>query len=152
MILLRKKKGQAATEFLMTYGWAILSLGIVIAVLVTVFSWKPADSIADSCTFMDSFTCIDAKLNESGVINMSLKNIVGSQINVTKISCKVDNETVDNTIGVIVASGETFYADCALTKPYFLGEKIRVSASIQFLKEGRSFPATSEANIIATVS
>ncbi len=152
MIFSGKKKGQASTEFLMTYGWVLLTIGIVIAALVLTFSWRPQDSIADSCTFLDSFSCIDAKLNESGIVNVSLKNTDGSTINITKFSCRQDNETFETTPNILVSSGETFLVSCDLQKPYLLGEKIRLPVSVQFLRTGRSFPVTSEGNIIASVS
>lgn len=152
MVSVAKKRGQASTEFLMTYGWALIGLGIVIAALVLTFSWRPEDSIPDSCTFTDSFHCVDAKLNDQGVLNVSLRNTVGSAINVTKFLCTVENETLTSELGMIVQSGETFYVDCTLNTPYLPGEKVRLVPEVEYVKESRSFPTTSEGNIVATVS
>ncbi len=55
-----KKRGQAATEFLTTYGWAILILMIVIGLLVGLNIFNP--KIPNSCIGSDPVSCQDVKL------------------------------------------------------------------------------------------
>ncbi len=51
------KKGQAAMEFLMTYGWAILAAVIVIGVLAYFSVFSPANYIPTSCVLSAPFGC-----------------------------------------------------------------------------------------------
>lgn len=76
---LKNKKSQAAMEFLMTYGWAILIVLVAIAALyfLGVFSGKTPNS----CNIEPPFNCIDSK---SIVPNIVLQ--VGSLNSVQDVS------------------------------------------------------------------
>ncbi len=56
-MLLRNKKGQAAMEFLMTYGWAILIVIIAIAALVYFGVLSPERFISDQCILEAPLSC-----------------------------------------------------------------------------------------------
>lgn len=51
------KKGQAAMEFLMTYGWAILAAVIVIGVLAAFGVFSPSSFIPNSCIISAPLGC-----------------------------------------------------------------------------------------------
>ncbi len=53
----RGKKGQAAMEFLMTYGWAILVVLIAIGALVYFGVLSPERFISDQCTLAAPLSC-----------------------------------------------------------------------------------------------
>ena len=52
-----RRKGQAAMEFLMTYGWAILAAVIVIAVLASFGVFSPDKYIPTSCVIEAPWGC-----------------------------------------------------------------------------------------------
>lgn len=52
-----QKRGQAATEFLMTYGWALVGILIVFSLLYYYFSFGGPNT----CNVDQPFTCIDLK-------------------------------------------------------------------------------------------
>jgi len=68
------KKGQAALEYLMTYGWAILAVVVVLAVLWYLGIFTP--KAPEMCVFDSPFSCVDgiAYVNSS-----TLKFSVGVQ-------------------------------------------------------------------------
>ena len=51
------KKGQAAMEYLMTYGWAIVVLVVVIAALMATGAFNPSYLIAEECTLQPDLSC-----------------------------------------------------------------------------------------------
>ncbi|MCP4646642.1 MAG: hypothetical protein GY852_02760 [bacterium] len=51
------KKGQAAMEYLMTYGWAIVALVIVIGALMATGAFNPSYLIAEECTLQPDLSC-----------------------------------------------------------------------------------------------
>ena len=67
-------KGQAVVEYLTTYGWAILGLLIVIAVLFSSGILSPNYLISEECSFGTSFRCDSAFFNE-GQSSKMLVNI-----------------------------------------------------------------------------
>jgi len=51
------RKGQAAMEYLMTYGWAIVALVIVIAALMATGAFNPSYLIAEECSLQPDLSC-----------------------------------------------------------------------------------------------
>ena len=57
-------KGQAAVEFLTTYGWAILALILVLGVLVSSGLLSPNYLLSEECSFGTNLPCNTALFNE----------------------------------------------------------------------------------------
>ncbi|MBI2449887.1 hypothetical protein HYV49_06375 [Candidatus Pacearchaeota archaeon] len=60
------KRGQAAMEFLITYGWAILAAIVVIGVLAF-FLTNPGRFTSNSCALTAPFTCEEHRVNSTAV-------------------------------------------------------------------------------------
>src|SRR3989344_4614103 len=69
---MHNKKSQAAMEFLMTYGWAILIVLIVLAVLFAFGVFNPGPT-KNNCSADQPFGCIDIKLNVDGTGQMVIE-------------------------------------------------------------------------------
>jgi hypothetical protein len=87
-----QKKSQAAMEFLMTYGWAILVVLIVIGALAYFGVLKPSNFLPDKCSFPISISCKNyviktkaAMPNNGGSILFELTNGGGNDIRITQI-------------------------------------------------------------------
>lgn len=72
-----KKKGQAAFEFLITYGWAFLLLLVVIGTFVYFGVLDPSRVLPDRCVFDTPFACEDSAATTMGVL-AKLRNTVGT--------------------------------------------------------------------------
>ena len=80
------KKGQAAMEYLMTYGWAILVIVIVLAALLYlgVFNLRTPEL----CQLQVGTTCSSVKLvYNTGAFNFTLTNGLQKQIIVSAAGC-----------------------------------------------------------------
>ncbi|MCX6768967.1 MAG: hypothetical protein NTY83_03980 [Candidatus Micrarchaeota archaeon] len=87
---MKNMKGQAAMEYLMTYGWAILAIVIVIAALIFMNPF----GITEMCTFEQAgFTCNEPPpqlyVDSSGNLLMNVKvwNQIGQPITIKKVMC-----------------------------------------------------------------
>lgn len=81
-------RGQAALEYLITYGWAILAIVIIAGVLWYFGVFNPAKWTGDKqCGGFDSFVCQDFKMNTTGVLTMVLNNKVGAAVTVSTSGC-----------------------------------------------------------------
>src|SRR3989344_8228331 len=83
-----KKKAQAAMEFLMTYGWAILVVLVVIGALAYFGVLSPTKLLPDKCLFGPGIgTCSDfsavAGLAGSAQVTVKLTNGLGETISTT---------------------------------------------------------------------
>jgi hypothetical protein len=66
------RKGQAAIEYITTYGWAILVLLIVLAALFASGILSPSYLVSEECTFGNNLGCDFALFNEAGATNLNL--------------------------------------------------------------------------------
>jgi len=90
-----KKRGQAALEFLMTYGWAILVVLVVVGALAYFGIMNPDTILASKCTLQTGFNCKDYKVDpDSRMFFMDVTNTMGKgiMINQVNISGKVLGE------------------------------------------------------------
>ena len=99
---MRMRKGQTAMEYLMTYGWAILIIMVVLAVLFYLGVLNPTTITPNQCAFPAGFTCVTNKL-ASG--NSKLYVVVGQgtghSIMVLGINCTKNSSADFATNGVI---------------------------------------------------
>ena len=65
------KKGQAAMEFLMTYGWAILVVLVVIGALAYFGILNPQTLLPERCELQQGFYCKDYRISASGGAHVS---------------------------------------------------------------------------------
>ncbi|RLG18946.1 hypothetical protein DRN67_03705 [Candidatus Micrarchaeota archaeon] len=87
---MKNRKAQAAMEYLMTYGWAILVIVVIIALLVYLRIFNIGQRVADRCDLPVGFTCTGMKLTDDS-FTVTIGNGFGEKINICAITC-------DNTI------------------------------------------------------
>jgi len=79
------KKGQAAMEFMMTYGWAILVVLIAIAALAFFGVLNPGGFFPNSCTVQSGVGCEDFKITQNGA-DLILVNGLGDDLESVTVS------------------------------------------------------------------
>jgi len=88
---MKTNKGQAATEFLMTYGWALLVVLIAISTLAYFGVLSPGRFLPEKCTVDPGFACLDWSVNSgANATQIVLKNSAGEDltgVNVTLSGC-----------------------------------------------------------------
>ncbi len=67
-----ENRGQAAIEYIMTYGWAILALVIIIAMLAGSGILSPSFMVSEECTLGSNLPCRFAIFNQGGETNLAL--------------------------------------------------------------------------------
>ncbi len=108
------KKAQAAMEFLMTYGWAILVILVAVAALAYFGVFSPDRWLPNTCTFGTGFTCGSdmkainlAAAGTDGQLYMSLINSLGTSISLANINQLYLTQSV-NGANCSLAVDETF--------------------------------------------
>ena len=103
-----KRKGQSATEYLMTYGWAILAITIVGALLYTqVFSNKSCTNGANGWDMTSNVVPVGNQysLAADGTLSMGIVNRLDT--NVTIVNVTIDsNNAVTSPSGTVLAGVE----------------------------------------------
>ena len=116
---MREKRGQAAMEFLMTYGWAILAAVIVIGVLASFGVFSP--KLPTACVLSPPFYCVAVAADTVGV-DIEVRNGAGGTVTVTNLTLEgctpvagtyvmVDQNVTIFSIPCALISGENFQGD-----------------------------------------
>lgn len=63
---MNSKKGQAAAEYLVTYGWALLLLVAVIAIILSTGVFNPSYFISEECILQPDIACTGHQLYRAG--------------------------------------------------------------------------------------
>lgn len=87
-------KGQAAMEYLMTYGWAVLVIVIVIAAL---FSFTQFFKVGEQCLFSQkTFSCSDPnpQVISDGKIVFTLKNLGQKGVTIHSAACISEDSAI----------------------------------------------------------
>ncbi len=71
-------------EFIMTYGWAILAVTVVIGALVYFGVFSPSRLLPEQCTFPADLSCVGKALADpsTGYLTFALANNVGYRIEI----------------------------------------------------------------------
>ena len=87
-----RKKAQAAMEFLMTYGWAILVVLVAIGALAYFGVLSPDKFLPEKCIGSSGFDCMDkASINaDANTVDFVIKNNLGHRIEVTNLEEATD--------------------------------------------------------------
>ena len=105
-----KKRGQAAMEFLMTYGWALLVVLVAIGALASFGVLNPSGFLPETCTMIPGIACTDFAV---GVDNIEIVLTNGMGTKLTDVSFEVEDEggtvcaTLDAVGDNVLSDGET---------------------------------------------
>jgi len=100
----KRGKAQAALEFLMTYGWAILVVLVAIAALSYFGVLSPDMFLPNKCILPSGITCIDFNVESSRVV-LVLQNNFGESITIDKVDvAKKNNGSCSNTESVVLGN------------------------------------------------
>jgi len=99
-------KAQAAIEFLMTYGWVLLSVVMVIGALAYFGVFDVSRFIPDKCEISSGFECVDYKIAENAII-LQIKNSAGTDFYISRLNYSRNNEPLCNWTGAFpMANGD----------------------------------------------
>lgn len=144
-----KKRGQAAMEFLMTYGWAILVVLAAVGALAYFGVLSPSRFIPEKCLMSGSgLQCVDFAANSSGHVTIALVN--GGGYDLEDLVVTIVNEAVplsddyinlsNNERGIFVAAtGETS------------GSKLQKEFTVTYLNKETGIKHTATGDLVVKI-
>lgn len=147
--IIKTKKAQAAMEFLMTYGWAILVVLAAIAALAYFGVLSPTKFLPETCTLppTSGISCLDFRVTPDSAVLM-LVNGGGRDLILNNISIDI----------CTVSSGATFpdgsskvinFTGCSFgTK----GGRIRADLILSYSQTDSLFTKSAEGTIITVIN
>lgn len=139
-----QKKGQAAMEFLMTYGWAILAAVIAIGVLAYFGVFSPGKYVTGTCVVSPPFYANACNLKASAGATIELKNNGGEDYTVASVTvagCGTDSTPSAIAAGASLA--KTITCSPALT----VGGTFKGDVTVSYTKAGSNVTLASTGTI-----
>ncbi|HYD03589.1 MAG TPA: hypothetical protein VEC16_04775 [Alphaproteobacteria bacterium] len=132
------RRGQAALEFMVTYGWAIMAATIVIGALSYYGVFNTQRYTRDVCFFGDQLPCEDnIAYSNNGSVKFMLRNNLGADINVSRVLIKSDyGVAACNSPSLFVSSGSIFEISCTPNARLPPNNKFKYSAVVTFARNG----------------
>ena len=133
------RKTQSALEYLMTYGWAILIIVIVAAVLYSLGIFSPSSSIGTTVTGFSGFQTT-ATCAPNGTMVIQLVNELGYAVNITNLNITYNGNTVSNPESILLSplNKYTFFSLSGCTKTS--ASRFSTSATVTYNEPGQTFP------------
>lgn len=137
---MKDKKGQAALEFLMTYGWAILVVLVVIGALAYFGVLNPNILVPEKCTLATGISCDDYTMSATDDLMFRFGNGMGRDVIVTKVN-------VTGTPGTAGGSASAECVNSTFTTPNDLisnggSREIIVPCTVAFTESSRKSKAS----------
>src|SRR3989338_4520469 len=160
IMMFNKKKGQAAMEFLMTYGWAILVVLIVIGALAYFGVLNPQNMLPEKCVLGVGLSCSEYQVVTNGA-KLKVLNGLGETVTVTSLKITDPNSPTSTPCSAWTTTNqevkmkngeykEFFFNPCIHNKQS--GEKAKFSVELQYYKGTSStFSHTVNGELLANV-
>ncbi len=103
----KKKRGQAALEFLTTYGWALMAVLLAIAALSYFGFLDTSRYVSERCDTGSQIQCLEAYIEESGAFRINLRNNYPVDITITDVILKFGNQEYDLEIDQDILKGRS---------------------------------------------
>ncbi len=143
----RSSRAQSAMEYLLTYGWSILVLMIVLATLYAlgVFNFG-AEAGSGSCVGLQGFGCMGGNMNSAGVLSFTVshtgggaavRSLVISAVGCSNSSAQPTTWSSAVTLSPLPSSNnETLLAQCNLAGSKSIGTTFKGTVWVQYLTGG----------------
>jgi hypothetical protein len=144
----RTKKGQAAIEYMITYGWAFLVIIAAVGVLGYFGLLNPTKYIPESCQFGEQLKCIEHNVMNNGTIEIRFRNNFGTDVVVTNANGDVSLSGAQ----VNIPQGEVKKITLETSRTIFEGTKERFDVIIGFKRDGGTHEHNLSGSMFAKVN
>lgn len=149
-------KGQAALEYLMNYGWAILVLAIVIGAIFATGVFNPNYLVVEECYLSSSFKC-NSYLTNTGLLHLNLTNTLGYPVKIKSVSFSADEgaTNISQNMGIKLNNTDSLYRQFErVTAPAQIGtvKKIKISLNYYICAEEVNLPCEENIQFLRNIT
>ncbi len=151
-------------EYLITYGWAILIIAVVLAALFASGVFNPSHFAGQECVLSAGFSCLNYYLYPNGILTLNLFQSTSGAINITSLGCDSAESTAymsrpynppSNQVFMPLGSNYTFPMTCyengSIASPS-VGTLFNGYLVINYTETSTGFPHTVYGKIIVKSS
>ena len=100
------QKGQAALDFLMTYGWALLLVVLVVGALFALGIFDIGSFLGSRSSGFAQIKPVGWRIEPTGAFSIKLQNNAGTDVNVTAINATLRTTTIDFATNTSITNGK----------------------------------------------
>ncbi len=153
-------KAQSAMEYLITYGWAIIIIAVVLGALYGMGVFNLNNVVSSQCLLQSGFSCESISMPSSGVLSINLLQATEAPINITAIGCNTNStdvtlQSVSPPVTIEIGGNATFAVQCYSGSSPFSGPVGSVFNGylwINYTNLETGFPGTVTGKIVVKVS
>jgi len=139
-----QKKGQAAMEFLMTYGWAILAAVIAIGVLAYFGVFSPGKYVTGNAVVNPPFYVNAQNIKASAGVTLELRDNGGEDYTIQSV---VVSGCGTNSVATPIAAGAVATVVVTCDPVLTAGDSFKGDITISYRKTGSAVDLTSTGTI-----
>jgi len=155
-------KLQSAMEYLTTYGWAILIIGIALVVIFTLVG-SGATQPPQECLLPAGFSCLNYYMTQNGVLQLNLLQSTQYPISITAVGCNNPesvsmmnsaNQILFHTANVPIGANDSFSVQCFTNTTAYFGKIDSVYSGyviINYTNAYTNFPNTIYGRLVVKV-
>jgi len=141
------RRGQAALEYLVTYGWGFVAIIVIAGALAYFGFFSPSRYLPERCSFGSQLQCVDFQLRPDGMIRLQFRNNFGDGIQV--VSFYTFSEAATSTMAVqnpVITKGNLssiFNVTPSLTEnvnQLVAGDRVSIPVIVTFRRAGGGTP------------
>jgi len=143
------RKGQAAMEFLMTYGWAILVVLAAVGALAYFGVLSPSRFIPEKCYLSGGIGCTDFTATTDGDVTIVLQNGAGFDMANVSVMIGTTSATSNGSATASMANGlSTTWTAAAVSTP---GSKFSDNFQVTYTNEATGLAHTKTGDIVIQI-
>ena len=100
------KKAQAGLDFLMTYGWALLLIVLVVGALFALGIFDIGNFLGNRVAGFSNIGVNAWRVADDGVLTVKFSNKAGTDINITNINATYNTDTLNYSTPVQINNGK----------------------------------------------
>ncbi|MGC8676035.1 MAG: hypothetical protein ACP5T3_00765 [Candidatus Micrarchaeia archaeon] len=123
-----RAKAQSAMEYLMTYGWAILIIAVILGALYGLGVFNAGNFVGSQCLLQAGFSCPSLFMGSNGLLTINLLQATSSPINITAYGCNTNSTIINmqtpynppsNQFTMQIGANYTFSVQCySMSTPF----------------------------------
>jgi hypothetical protein len=151
------KKAQAAMEFLMTYGWAILVVLVAVGALAYFGVLNPGKFLPSSCTIGPGLACGEFKVTATtGLTQVYVRNGIGKSMgaimmNLSQTSGGMCSGSAANPASIIDGAQQEFNFTCSDAVSASVGDRFKATITFAYTATGETLSHTMTGDLTTKV-
>jgi len=142
------RKSQAAMEFLMTYGWAILVVLVAIGALAYFGVLSPDKFLPSKCVLPAGLTCADFKIDTTDSVTVVLRNGLGADLSAVTVKTET---CVAGTAGTVTNGADVTLKVGTCTPTLVSGKKFNEDVIVSYKNDDTGLTKTVTGTITGKV-